>query len=62
MIGGYYIYNFLVYACIIYLHVIGAYLKVTIAIFYFYHPKNPSNIKKNIFNSISIYSWKKFPC
>ena len=27
--------------------------------FYFCHSKNASNIMKNIFNSISIYSWKK---
>ena len=46
-------YNFLVYICIIYLHVIEACLKVTIAIFYFYHSKNPSNIMKNIVINIS---------
>ena len=34
-------------------------LKVTIAMFYFCHSKNPLNIMKNIFNSIFIYSWKK---
>ena len=27
--------------------------------FHFYHLKNPSNIMKDIFNSISIYYWKK---
>ena len=27
--------------------------------FYFYHSKNPSNIMKDIFHSISIYFWKK---
>ena len=45
--------------CIIYLHVIEACLKITIVMFYFCHSKNPSNIMKNIFNSISIYSLKK---
>ena len=34
-------------------------MKVTIATFYFCHSKNPSDIMKNTFNSISIYSWKK---
>ena len=38
---------------IIYLLVIEAYLKVTI-MFYFCHSKNPSDVIKNIFNSISI--------
>ena len=45
--------------CIIYLHVTEACLKVINAMFYFYHSKNFSNIMKNIFNSISIYFWKK---
>ena len=45
--------------CVIYLHVIEACLKVTIAMFYFCHLKNTSGIMKTIFNSISIYSWKK---
>ena len=45
--------------CFIYLHVIEACLKVTIAMFYFCHLKNLSNIMKNVFNSNSIYSWKK---
>ena len=45
--------------CIIYLHVTEAYLKVTTAMFYFYHLKNLPNVMKNIFSSISIYSWKK---
>ena len=31
-------------------------LKVMIAMFYFCHSKIPSNIIKNVFNSISIYS------
>ena len=44
---------------IIYLHIIEACLKVTIAMIYFFHSKNPSNIMKNIFNCISTYSWKK---
>ena len=45
--------------CIIYLHLIDACLKVTIAIFYFCYSKNPSDVIKNIFNSISICFWKK---
>ena len=45
--------------CINYLHVIEACLKVIIAMFYICHSENPSNIMKIIFNSISIYSWKK---
>ena len=45
--------------CIICLLVIEACLKVTIAIFYFCHSKNPSDVIKNIFNSISINFWKK---
>ena len=48
--------------CTIYLHVIQTCLKVTISMFYFCYSKNPSDIMKNIFDSISIYSWKKFPC
>ena len=44
--------------CIIYLHVIDTCLKVFIAIFYFCHSKNSSNIIKNVFDSISMYSWK----
>ena len=44
--------------CIVYLHLIEVGLKVTIAMLYFYHWKNPSDIMKNIFNFISIYSWK----
>ena len=42
--------------CIIYLHVIENCLNVTIAMFYFCHSKNPSNIMKNIFSSVTIYS------
>ena len=34
-------------------------LKVTIAMFYFCHSKNSSNIMKNIFDSISIYYCNK---
>ena len=45
--------------CIIYLHVIETCLKVTIAMFYFCHLKNSSNLMINDFNSISIYFWKK---
>ena len=45
--------------CIIYLHLIEVCLKVTIAMFYFCHSEHPSDIMKNIFNSISIYSFKK---
>ena len=39
-----------------YLHVIEACIKVTIAMFYFYDSKNPSDVMKNIFNSNFIYS------
>ena len=56
---GWYIYNSLVHIGIIYLHVIDACLKVTIAMFCFYHSKNNSKIMKNIFNCISIYSRNK---
>ena len=45
--------------CIIYLHITKACLKVTIVIYYFWHLKNISNVMKYIFNSISIYFWKK---
>ena len=45
--------------CIIYLHLIETCLKVIISTFYFCHLKNHSNIMKNIFDSISVYSWKK---
>ena len=45
--------------CTIYLHAIEASLKVTIAVFYFCHSKNPSNVMNNTLNSISIYSWTK---
>ena len=41
------------------MHVIHTCLKVTTAISYFCHSKNHSNMMGNIFNSISIYSWKK---
>ena len=44
--------------CIVYLHLIEVGLKVTIAMLYFCHWKIPSDIMKNIFNFISIYSWK----
>ena len=59
---GCYIHNSLVHVaniCIIYLHLIDAFLKVIIAMLYFFHLKNSSNIMKIHFNSISIYSWKK---
>ena len=42
--------------CIIYLHVIQACLKGTIGMFHFCHLKNPSDVMKDIVNSISIYS------
>ena len=45
--------------CIIYLHVIEACLKVTIDRLYFCQSKNPWDVTKNIFNSISKCSWKK---
>ena len=57
-----YICDSLIHICIIYLHVKEVCLKVTIAMFYFCHSKNPSNIMKIFFNSISIFSRKKFPC
>ena len=44
---------------IIYLHVTEACLKFTFAMFNFCHSENPSSFMKNVFNSISIYSWKK---
>ena len=45
----------------IYLYVIEPYLKVIIAVFYFCHSNNSSNIMKKILNSAPIYSWiKKF--
>ena len=45
--------------CIIYLHVTEARLEVTIVMFYFCHSKIPSDVMKNIFNSISPYIWEK---
>ena len=45
--------------CIIYLHVIQACVNVTVSMFYFSNLKNASDVMKNIFNSISIYSRKK---
>ena len=47
--------------CIIYLEATEASLKADIAMFYFFCWKSPSNIMKNIFDFISIYSLKKFP-
>ena len=44
------------FICIIYLHVTE-----TETMFYFCNLKNHSSIMKNVFNSISIYSWKKIP-
>ena len=45
--------------CMIYMYVKEACLKVIFAMFYFCHLNYSSNIVKNIFNSISIYFWKK---
>ena len=45
--------------CIIYLHIIETYLKVTIAMFYFCNLINPSDLMKKIFDSISVYSSKQ---
>ena len=45
--------------CIIYLHVTKGCLKVTIVIIYFCHSQILSDVVKYIFNSISIYFWKK---
>ena len=42
-----------------YLHLIEACFKVIVAMFYFCHSRHPSDIMRNIFNSISIYSCKK---
>ena len=47
--------------CIIYLHVTEARLEVTIVMSYFCHSKIPSDVMKNIFNSISPYIWEKNP-
>ena len=47
--------------CIIYLEATEASLKADNAMFYFFRWKSPSNIMKNIFDFISIYSLKKFP-
>ena len=55
----YIIYIYLYIYNIIYLHGIETCLKVTISLFYFCHTKNPSDVMRNIFNSISIYSWTK---
>ena len=41
--------------CIIYVHVVEACLNVTIAVFHFFYSEIPSDVIKNIFNSISIY-------
>ena len=46
---------------IIYLHVTEARLEVTIVMSYFCHSKIPSDVMKNIFNSISPYIWEKIP-
>ena len=43
---GWYVYKSSGYICIIYLHEIEVCSKNTIAIFYFFHSKNPSNIMK----------------
>ena len=51
---------FIYIICIIYLDVAEACLKVTITMtITIYHLKNQSNIMKNDFISIFIYSWKK---
>ena len=44
--------------CITYLYVTEACLKFTFAMVNFCHSENPSSFMKNVFNSISIYSWK----
>ena len=61
---GCYIYNSLIhmiylFICIVYLHVIETCLKLWFLSLIFWHLKSPSNVMKNIVNSISIYSWKK---
>ena len=42
-----------------YLHLLEACFKVIVAMFYFFRSKHPSDIMRNIFNFISIYSCKK---
>ena len=57
-----YIYYIYIYYIYIYIYIIlsarntDLFIEVIIAMFYFCHLENPSNIMKDIFNSIFIYS------
>ena len=57
-----YIYIYIIFIYIIYIYIIlsarntDLFIEVIIAMFYFCHLENPSNIMKDIFNSIFIYS------
>ena len=55
------------YTKFVYLHVMEVYLKVTIAMFYFYHLKNSSNIMKNVLSpsrkkNLFVLKYKKQIC
>ena len=59
-----YIYIYILYLYILYIYIYiilsarntDLFIEVIIAMFYFCHLENPSNIMKDIFNSIFIYS------
>ena len=57
-----YLYIYIYYIYIYYIYIIlsarntDLFIEVIIAMFYFCHLENPSNIMKDIFNSIFIYS------
>ena len=61
-INIYILYLYILYLYILYIYIIlsarnaDLFIEVIIAMFYFCHLENPSNIMKDIFNSISIYS------
>ena len=44
------------------MYYLSAFLKVTVATFYFFYSKNPLNIMKYVFNSISYVLEKNSPC
>ena len=44
--------------CAIHLHLIVVCLKVVIAMFYFCHSQNPSDVMENLFNTHSLNPWK----
>ena len=58
----YILYLYILYLYILYIYIIlsarntDLFIEVIIAMFYFCHLENPSNILKDIFNSIFIYS------